>query len=118
MPRWIKSTYRIPSATASSRAVGIHIAFAPTVDVNNNPANPVINVRSFGEDPRRVAAMAAAICPGAARGGSRAGVLLLVRETGAHEFLPLVTLQLFFTRFFVARLHFILLSVLAASAFP
>ena len=33
------------------RALGIHIAYAPVLDVNNNPANPVINTRSFGEDP-------------------------------------------------------------------
>lgn len=38
-----------------ARAVGIHINFAPTVDVNNNPSNPVINTRSFGEDAARVA---------------------------------------------------------------
>jgi len=33
------------------RALGIHIAYAPVLDVNNNPDNPVINTRSFGEDP-------------------------------------------------------------------
>jgi len=33
------------------RALGIHIAYAPILDVNSNPANPVINVRSYGEDP-------------------------------------------------------------------
>src|ERR671927_1661855 len=33
------------------RAIGIHIAYAPILDVNNNPANPVINTRSYGEDP-------------------------------------------------------------------
>jgi beta-N-acetylhexosaminidase len=33
------------------RALGIHIAYAPILDVNNNAANPVINVRSYGEDP-------------------------------------------------------------------
>ncbi len=37
------------------RAVGIHMNCAPVLDVNNNPANPVIGVRSFGEDPVRVA---------------------------------------------------------------
>ncbi len=37
------------------RAVGIHMNFAPVLDVNNNPANPVIGARSFGEDPARVA---------------------------------------------------------------
>jgi len=46
------------------RAVGIHIAFAPTVDVNNNPDNPVINTRSFGEDPESVARMSAAFVRG------------------------------------------------------
>jgi beta-N-acetylhexosaminidase len=54
-----------------SRAVGIHLAFAPTADVNNNPANPVINVRSFGEDPLLVAAMTTAFVEG--RAGSRRG---------------------------------------------
>ena len=34
-----------------SRALGVHVNFAPVVDVNNNPRNPVINTRSFGEDP-------------------------------------------------------------------
>ena len=42
------------------RALGIHWALAPVADVNNNPANPVINIRSFGEDPERVARLAAA----------------------------------------------------------
>ena len=40
-----------------ARALGVHIAFAPVLDVNNNPANPVIGMRSFGEDPRLVADM-------------------------------------------------------------
>lgn len=37
-----------------SRRMGIHINFAPVIDVNNNPANPVIGMRSFGEDPNMV----------------------------------------------------------------
>jgi beta-N-acetylhexosaminidase len=37
------------------RAVGVHVNFAPVADVNNNPANPVINYRSFGEDRYNVA---------------------------------------------------------------
>lgn len=37
------------------RTLGIHVNFAPVVDVNNNPANPVINSRSFGEDHGNVA---------------------------------------------------------------
>ncbi|MFN8650524.1 MAG: glycoside hydrolase family 3 N-terminal domain-containing protein [Gemmatimonadales bacterium] len=41
-------------------AVGIHLAFAPDADVNNNPNNPVINTRSFGEDPDMVGRLVAA----------------------------------------------------------
>jgi len=37
------------------RAAGVHWIFAPDADVNNNPDNPIINTRSFGEDPSRVA---------------------------------------------------------------
>ena len=40
-----------------ARAIGIHMDFAPVADVNNNPRNPVINTRSFGEDPAKVGAM-------------------------------------------------------------
>jgi len=39
------------------KRLGVHIDFAPDIDVNNNPQNPVINFRSFGEDKTRVAAM-------------------------------------------------------------
>jgi beta-N-acetylhexosaminidase len=52
-----------------ARATGIHINFAPTVDVNNNPANPVINVRSFGEDPQRVGRLSAHFIRGSRDGG-------------------------------------------------
>jgi beta-N-acetylhexosaminidase len=44
--------YEMGRLTAvEGRALGIHIAYAPVLDVNNNPDNPVINTRSFGEDP-------------------------------------------------------------------
>lgn len=43
-----------------ARALGINLLFAPVVDVNNNPDNPIINIRSFGEDPDLVGRMAAA----------------------------------------------------------
>jgi beta-N-acetylhexosaminidase len=39
------------------RALGVHINFAPVVDVNSNPGNPVIGNRSFGENQDRVAAL-------------------------------------------------------------
>ncbi|HYK20902.1 MAG TPA: glycoside hydrolase family 3 N-terminal domain-containing protein, partial [Pyrinomonadaceae bacterium] len=48
-----------------ARALGVQQIFAPVVDVNNNAANPVINVRSYGEDPAEVARFAAAFTEGA-----------------------------------------------------
>jgi beta-glucosidase-like glycosyl hydrolase/CubicO group peptidase (beta-lactamase class C family) len=51
------------------RALGIHWAFAPVADVNNNPENPVINIRSYGEDPALVARLARAFVEGARSGG-------------------------------------------------
>jgi len=46
------------------RALGIHIAYAPVLDVNNNPANPVINTRSYSEDPALAARMGVAFIHG------------------------------------------------------
>jgi beta-N-acetylhexosaminidase len=58
-------------ATArEARALGVHQIFAPVVDVNNNAANPVINVRSYGEDPADVARFAAAFTEGAQAAGA------------------------------------------------
>ena len=51
------------------RALGVHWALAPVADVNNNPANPVINIRSFGEDPERVGRLVAAFVAGVKSGG-------------------------------------------------
>lgn len=60
-------------ATAiQSRAMGLNWLFAPTSDVNNNPENPVINVRSYGEDPQTVAAFAKAFIEGAQAAGALA----------------------------------------------
>ncbi len=78
-----------------ARAVGIHMAFAPVVDVNNNPANPVINTRSFGEDPQQVAALASAFT----RGLQSAGVAATAKhfpghgdtDTDSHLGLPVIT---------------------------
>ena len=52
-----------------SRAIGVHVDFAPVADVNNNPRNPVINTRSFGEAPQPVGEMAAAFARGLRSGG-------------------------------------------------
>ncbi|HJU66948.1 MAG TPA: glycoside hydrolase family 3 N-terminal domain-containing protein [Gemmatimonadaceae bacterium] len=46
------------------RAIGVHVAYAPILDVNNNPANPVINTRSYGEDPALAARLGAAFVRG------------------------------------------------------
>ncbi|CAN5824985.1 hypothetical protein BH23GEM9_BH23GEM9_24780 [soil metagenome] len=55
------TAYELGRITAlEGRAVGIHVAFAPVVDVNSNPRNPIINTRSYGADPELVARMAAA----------------------------------------------------------
>src|SRR5690242_13030986 len=53
-----------------ARALGVQQIFAPVVDVNNNAANPVINVRSYGEDPADVARFAAAFTKGAQDAGA------------------------------------------------
>src|SRR6266403_763747 len=51
-----KDAYTMGKVTAlEARAVGVHWVYAPDADVNNNPGNPIINTRSFGEDPARVA---------------------------------------------------------------
>ncbi len=57
--------YALGRITAQeSRALGIHVAFGPVLDVNNNPANPVIGARSFGEDPVLAARLGAAVVRG------------------------------------------------------
>jgi beta-N-acetylhexosaminidase len=52
-----------------ARAIGIHWNFYPDADVNSNPANPIINTRSFGEDPKQVGDLATAYIKGAHEGG-------------------------------------------------
>lgn len=52
-----------------ARAVGVHWNFFPDADVNSNPANPIINTRSFGEDPKQVGDLVAAYIRGAHQGG-------------------------------------------------
>jgi beta-N-acetylhexosaminidase len=57
--------YQMGRVTArEGRALGIHIAFAPVLDVNNNPKNPVISLRSFGENPQLVAQLGVAFVRG------------------------------------------------------
>ncbi|MEP6780119.1 MAG: glycoside hydrolase family 3 protein, partial [Gemmatimonadaceae bacterium] len=57
--------YEMGRVTAlEGRALGLHMAFAPVLDVNNNAKNPVISARSFGEDPKLVAEMGRAFIRG------------------------------------------------------
>jgi len=90
------AAYEIGRITAlEGRAVGVHLAFAPVADVNNNPANPIINTRSFGEDPRQVARMVAA----EVRGLQDNGMLATAKHfpghgdtgTDSHLALPVIT---------------------------
>lgn len=62
------------------KRLGVHINFAPVVDVNNNPANPVINFRSFGEDKERVSRMAIAYM----RGMQDFGVMACAKHFPGH----------------------------------
>ena len=65
---------------AESRALGVHVDYGPVADINNNPRNPVINIRSFGEDPVRAGAMVA----GWVRGLQEAGMLATLKHFPGH----------------------------------
>lgn len=62
------------------RLMGIHVNFAPVVDVNSNPKNPVIGTRSFGTTAERVAACALAY----GRGLERGGILSVAKHFPGH----------------------------------
>jgi beta-N-acetylhexosaminidase len=60
-----RHAYQLGRITAlEARAMGVHVPFAPVLDVNNNPDNPIINIRSFGEDPKAVADLGVALVRG------------------------------------------------------
>jgi beta-N-acetylhexosaminidase len=63
-----------------SRAIGVHWNFFPDADVNSNPINPIINTRSFGEDPKQVGDLVAAYIKGAHEGG----MLVTVKHFPGH----------------------------------
>ena len=68
-----EDVYNVAKAIGEeARAVGIHVNFAPVVDVNVNPNNPVIGTRSFGEDPERVARLSVQFIRGTHDGGALA----------------------------------------------
>ncbi|MDR2916619.1 MAG: serine hydrolase [Tannerella sp.] len=62
------------------REMGIHVNFAPTVDVNSNAKNPVIGIRSFGEDPGDVARRAIVY----SRGLEKAGIMAVAKHFPGH----------------------------------
>jgi beta-N-acetylhexosaminidase len=69
--------YQMARVTAvESRALGIHVSFGPVLDVNNNPANPVIGARSYAEDPALAGRLGAAVVRGLQENG--------VVATGKH----------------------------------
>jgi beta-N-acetylhexosaminidase len=76
------------------KRLGVHVSFSPVVDVNNNPANPVINDRSFGEDRELVARKGIAYM----RGLQQGGVIATAKhfpghgdtDTDSHYGLPLI----------------------------
>lgn len=80
---------------AEGRSAGVHMTFAPVADVNNNPANPIINTRSFGADPAEVSRLVAA----AVRGTQDGGMLATAKHfpghgdtgTDSHIDLPVIT---------------------------
>jgi beta-N-acetylhexosaminidase len=63
-----------------AKAIGVSVNFYPVVDVNDNPANPIINIRSFGENPQRVGEFGAAYV----RGTQDAGVIATAKHFPGH----------------------------------
>jgi beta-N-acetylhexosaminidase len=76
--RLVREEARITAAEA--RAIGVQVNFAPIADVNDNARNPVINTRSYGEDPAHVAALVAAYVSGA----RDAGMIATIKHFPGH----------------------------------
>jgi beta-N-acetylhexosaminidase len=88
--------YQLGRITAlEGRAVGVHMTYSPVADVNNNPDNPIINTRSFGEDPESTARLIAAYI----RGANEHGMFTTAKhfpghgdtESDSHINLPVVS---------------------------
>ena len=91
--------YQVGQITASeAKRIGVGVNFYPVVDVNINPNNPIINIRSFGEDPEQVSRMATAYI----RGIQENGLLATAKhfpghgdtEVDSHLEMPVVTASL------------------------
>jgi beta-N-acetylhexosaminidase len=80
----LKLTRFLGAQTArEARALGVQWVFAPDADVNNNPDNPIINTRSFGENPQDVAAQVKAYIEGA-HSDPKARVLVSAKHFPGH----------------------------------
>ena len=87
--------YEMGRVTAiEARAIGVHVPFAPVLDVNNNPDNPIINVRSFGADPQEVSRMGIAFMQGIQDHGAIATGKHFPghgdTDTDSHQALPVI----------------------------
>jgi beta-N-acetylhexosaminidase len=94
-----EDAYTMGKITAlEARAVGVPWIFAPDADVNSNPGNPIINTRSFGEDPARVSEFVAAFVRGVEENGGLATAKHFPghgdTSTDSHLDLPLVSSDL------------------------
>jgi beta-glucosidase-like glycosyl hydrolase/CubicO group peptidase (beta-lactamase class C family) len=94
-----EDAYTMGKITAlEARAVGVPWIFSPVADVNSNPQNPIINTRSFGEDPVRVSEFVAAFVRGVEENGALATAKHFPghgdTSTDSHLDLPLVSSDL------------------------
>lgn len=94
-----EDAYTMGKITAlEGKAVGVPWIFAPDADVNSNPDNPIINTRSFGEDPARVSEFVAAFVRGVEENGGLATAKHFPghgdTSTDSHLDLPTVTSDL------------------------
>lgn len=91
-----EQAYLMGKITAlEGRALGVHMSFAPVVDVNINPANPIINTRSFGESPEDVGRLASAFIKGCQENGLMATAKHFPghgdTDLDSHTVLPIVS---------------------------
>src|SRR5579883_1756270 len=75
--------YEAAETARDARAMGVNWIFAPVADVNNNPDNPIINIRSFGENPQEVARFVQAYVKGA-HSDSKNPVLVTAKHFPGH----------------------------------
>jgi len=89
-------SFKMGQVTAiEGRALGIHMTYAPVIDVNINPDNPIINTRAIGEDPEQVSRLAAAFIKGCQANGMIATAKHFPghgdTDQDSHSLLPTIT---------------------------